>query len=259
MRRSRPLLALLMLAALLAGCGGGSGSSGDEAAARKKLEAAGQKLTDAGSFEVSLLIEAEEDGEDPEQLGCVDLGVDNRKPVSIDMRIYDLNCSGGSEGKELIAIGHRAWAASGEGSWTAAKITPDVIRELNDEQTTDLQGLFEAAEDVEQVTGEDAVEEGAGGGEAWEEFRFKAPASAFPDAEDLGDTDVEFEAAIDGQGYLTELTLHGEAEGAGATVTETYEDIDKDLVIRPPRPSEVEGSVRTIDSREELEALLGSF
>ena len=234
------------------------GSSGDETAARQKLEAGGQKLSDADSFEVSLLIEGEEEGSDPEQLGCVDLGVDSRKPESIDMRIYDLGCSGGSEGKEMIAIGHRAWVTREPGSWTAARISPAVIHELDDEQRTDLKGLFEAAEDIEEVSSETAVEARAAGGEAVTEFHFKAPASAFPDSEDLGDTDVDFEATIDGRGYLTVLALHGEAEGAGATVTETYEDIDKDLGISPPAASEVHGTVQQIGSREELEALLGA-
>jgi hypothetical protein len=255
-RTARSLAAVVALVAAVAGCGGGD--SGDEAAARQKLQAGGQKLTDAKSFEVSLLIEGEEEGETPEELGCVDIGIDNREPVSLDLRIYDLNCSGGSEGRELIAIGHRAWAASGEASWTAAKISPAVTKELNAEQTTDLQGLFEAAEDVEEVSAETAVEARAAGGEAVSEFSFKAPASAFPDAEDLGDTDVDFEATVDGKGYLTKLALHGEADGAGATVTETYEDIDKDLQIRPPAPSEVQGTVRQIDSKEDLEALLGA-
>jgi hypothetical protein len=257
-RRSRPLLALLALAALVAGCGGGSGSPGDEAEARHQLEAAGQKLTKADSFEVSLLIEGEEDGEDPEELGCVRLGVDNRKPVSIDMRVYDLNCSGGSEGAELIAIGHRAWASTDAGAWTAAKISPKLTKELNDEQTTDLQGLFEAAEDIKEVSADDAVEERAAGGEGKTEFSFKAPASAFPGSEALGESDVDFEATVDGKGFLTQLVLHGEAEGAGATATETYERIDSNLGISPPAASEVHGTVQKIDSKSELEALLGA-
>jgi hypothetical protein len=258
-RRSRPLALLLLVPviAVIAGCGGGSGSPGDEAAARHQLEAAGQKLTKADSFEVSLLIEGEESGEDPEELGCVRLGVDNRKPVSIDMRIYDVNCSGGSEGAELIAIGQRAWASTGSGAWTAAKISPKLTKELNAEQTTDLQGLFEAAEDVKEVSADDAVEERAGGGEAKAEFSFKAPASAFPGSEALGESDVDFEATIDGKGYLTQLVLHGEAEGAGATATETYERIDKNLGISPPAESEVHGTVQRLDSKAELESLLG--
>jgi hypothetical protein len=242
---------------LVAGCGGG-GDSSYQAAARKKLESGGQKLTAAKSFEVSLQIEGEEEGTDPEQLGCLDLGIDKGKPERLDMRIYDLNCDGGSEGHEMIAIGRRAWASSEAGSWTAAKISPSVIHELNDEQTTDLAGLFKTAEDVEEVSAESAVESRAAGGEAVTEFSFKAPASAFPDAEDLGDTDVDFGATIDGNGYLTELTLHGEAEGAGATVTETYDHIGKDLGIAPPAKGEVEGTVQRIDSKEQLEALLGA-
>lgn len=90
------------------------------------------------------------------------------------------------------------------------------------------------------------------------EYSFKAPASAFPGAEDLGDTDVDFEATLDQKGFLRELRLHGEAEGAGATVTETYEDIDKNLGIRPPDPGEVDGTLQRIDSREDLDALLGA-
>lgn len=255
MRRSLAAIAVLLL---VAGCGGGGGDSGEETAARKQLEAGGRKLTAAKSFEVSLLIEGEEEGSDPEQLGCLDLGVDKGKPERLDMRVYDLNCSGGSEGTEMIAIGRRAWASNGTGFWTAAEISPSVIHELNDEQTTDLAGLFEAAEDIRQVPRDTAVEERAAGGEEVTEFQFKAPASAFPGAEDLGDTDVDFEATIDGKGYLTELTLHGEAEGAGATVTETYEHIGKDLGIEPPDPAEVEGTVQRIDSKEQLEALLGA-
>jgi hypothetical protein len=254
-RRSLAAIAVLLL---VAGCGGGGGDSGEETAARKQLEAGGRKLTEADSFEVSLLIEGEEEGSDPEQLGCLDLGVDKGRPERLDMRIYDLNCAGGSEGTEMIAIGRRAWASSGTGSWTAAEISPSVIHELNDEQTTDLQGLFEAAEDVKQVPRDTAVEEMAGGGEEVTEFHFQAPASAFPDAVDLGDTDVDFEATIDGKGFLSELTLHGEAEGAGATVTETYEHIGKDLGISPPAAGEVEGTVQRIDSKEQLEALLGA-
>jgi hypothetical protein len=257
-RSARALLAIATLLALVAGCGGGGDDSGSEARSRKELEAAGKKLTAAHSFDVSLQIELEEDGSDAEEVGCVDLGVDSRKPESIDMRIYDLNCSGGTEGKELIAIGHRAWATSEPANWTAAKITPAVVHELNEEQTTDLQGLFEAAEDIKQVPRDTAVEETAGGGEPKAEFQFKAPASAFPDAKDLGDIDVDFQATVDDKGFLTQLVLHGEAEGAGATVTETYERINSELGIEPPADDEVHGTVQQIGSRDELEALVGA-
>ena len=107
------LAALALLTVVAAGCGGG-GSDGSEAASRKTLEAGGAKLSAAKSFEVSLLVEVEEEGES-EEAGCVDLGVDSHGTEAVDLRYYDLNCSGGSEGRELIAIGHRAWASSEPG------------------------------------------------------------------------------------------------------------------------------------------------
>jgi hypothetical protein len=247
--------AVALLAAAVAGCGGG-GSGGSEAAARKKLEAGGAQLTAAESFEVSLLVEIEEEGESMEA-GCVDLGVDGGKPESVYLRYFDQNCSGGSEGRELIAIGHRAWASSEPGRFTAAKITPKVARELSDEQTTELQGLFEAAEDVQSEPKGGAVEESPGEFVDVTKYSFKAPASAFPDSEDVGETSIEFEALLDRDGFLRELVLHGEEDAAGVTVTEKYDEINADLEIHPPRPSEVHGAVQTISSKSDLESLVG--
>jgi hypothetical protein len=255
-RRLAALGAVVLLAIVAAGCGGG-GSDGSEAASRKKLEAGGAKLSAVKSFEVSLLVEIEEEGES-EEAGCVDLGVDGHGTEAIDLRYYDLNCSGGGEGRELIAIGHRAWASSEPGRFTAAKITPKVAHELSDEQTTELRGLFEAAEDIEAEPKSGAVEEGNGNFVDVTKYFFKAPASAFPDSEDLGDTKIDFEATVDRKGFLRELTLHGEEEGTGATVTETYDDIEADLGIGPPDPSEVHGAVQAISSKSDLEALVGT-
>jgi hypothetical protein len=246
-----------LLAALAAGCGSGSGS--DEAGSRKKLEVGGAKLSAAKSFEVSLLVEIEEGGEPPVEAGCVDLGVDGHGAESIDLRSYDLNCAGGSEATELIAIGHRAWASrsSEPGRFTAARISPAVAKELDTEQTTDLQGLFEAAEDIEADSEGGAVLEGKDYVDVTL-YSFKAPASAFSGSEDLGDTSIDFTAVIDRKGFLRELTLHGAEDEAGVTVTEKYEDIDADLGIRPPDPSEIHGQTQTIRSRADLDALLGT-
>jgi hypothetical protein len=246
---------LLALGVVAAGCGGGSGES--EGASREKLEAGGAKLTAAKSFEVSLLVELEEEGESQEA-GCVDLGVDSHGTEAIDLRYYDLNCSGGSEGRELIAIGHRAWASTEPGRYAAAKITSKVAHELDDEQTTELQGLFEAAEDIDADSEGGAVEEAGGKFVDVTKYSFVAPASAFPDSEDLGDTKIDFDATLDRKGFLRELVLHGEEDGAGVTVTETYTDIDADLGIRPPDPSEVHGAVQSITSKADLEALIGT-
>jgi hypothetical protein len=255
--RGLAVLGLLISLGLVAvGCGGG-GSGESESASRGKLEAGGAKLSAAKSFEVSLLVGIEEEGES-EEAGCVDLGVDSRKPESIDLRSYDLNCSDGSEAHELVAIGRRAWASSEPGRFTAAKITPKVAHELSDEQTTDLQGLFEAAEGLEAEPKGGAVEESPGNFVDVTRYFFKAPASAFPDSEDLGETSIEFEATIDRKGFLRELVLHGEEEGTGVTVTETYDQINANLGIRPPARSEVHGKVQTISSKSDLEALVGA-
>ena len=258
--RFRHLLAALLgatvIAAIAAGCGGGDGS-GDEKAAQKKLENAGAKLSDAKAFEVSLLIEIEEEGQS-EEAGCVALGIDSRKGESIDMRVFDKSCSDGPAGKQVIVIGNRAWVSSEPGSYTAATIPSEVVKELDDEQTTDLQGLFEAAEGIEIDPDGGSVLETEADSVTVPRYSFHAPASAFPDSEDLGDTDVQFEATIDRKGFLREVTLHGEQEDTGVTVTEKYDDIEANFEIGPPAKSEISGPTKRIHSREELEALIGA-
>jgi hypothetical protein len=251
------LLAVLALGTAATGCGGGGSDSESESASRKKLEAGATKINGAKSMRVSLLFEAEEDGES-EELGCLDLAVDTAKPERVDLTFFDLNCSGGSEAHELIAIGHRAWADSSDDpeSWTAAKITPELLHELGDEQT-DFGKLMAAAEDIEVHPEDGAVEEGESNFVDVPSYSFEAPASAFPGSDDLGDLKVEFEATLDRHGYLRELMFHGDEDGTGATVTANYEDINQDQGITRPDPSEVKGPARSIHTRDELDALFG--
>jgi hypothetical protein len=260
--RKASLLVLALLAALVAaGCGGGSSTGSEsEDGARKKLEAAGQKLTDAKSFRVEVPIEAETDGEQ-QDVACLELGVDNHgKPERFDLILFDTNCSGGFEAHELIAVGHDAWASSSTdpGKWTAATISASLLDELDDEQT-DLAGLFKAAENVETEAGGASIDEGDGTAVEGTSYHFEAPASAFPNADsDLGDITIEFDATLDPKGYLRELVVHGEEDGTGATVTDRYTKIDEPLGIEPPKPSEVEGKKTRIDSEADLDALFGS-
>lgn len=257
--RRRGLAALGVLAALAlaaAGCGGGADSGGEsEAAARKKLEAGADKISHAKSLRASILFEVEEDG-DAEEIGCLDMAVDTRKPERFDLSFFDLNCSGGAESHEMIAVGHRAWGSSEPGSWTAAKIAPELLHELDDEQT-DLTKLLDAAEDIKAVPRGGAVEEGNGTFVDVTEYSFEAPASAFPGSDDIGDVQVEFDATVDRHGFLRELVVHGDEDGAGATVTANYDDIDQDLGIAPPDPGEVHGTVTKVETRDQLDALFG--
>lgn len=251
------VLALAVLGLVAAGCGGADSGGESESAARKKLEAGAAKINGAKSMRVSLLFEAEEDGE-TEEIGCLNLAADTANPERVDLTIFNLNCSGGTEAHELIAVGHRAWASSSDDpeSWAAARITPELLHELGSEQT-DFGELMGAAEDIEVDSEGAAVEEGDGNFVDVPLYSFEAPASAFPGSDDLGDLRVEFDVTLDRHGYLRELKFHGDEDGAGATVTATYEDIDQDLGITPPDPSEVKGPARPIHSREELDELFG--
>lgn len=258
-RNGAALVALLVLAAIVAGCGGDSGSS--EATLRKKLEGGAAKLEDARSFEASIGFEIEEDGEEPQEIGCLDLSLEGGKPEKIDLLFFDLNCSGGSEAHEVIAVGRRAWGAVGQDGehWQEATISPAVLHEVGNEQT-ELAKLFRQAEQLEAHPDGGAVEEGSKGQFVEvTSYTFEAPASAFPDSsgDDIDDTQVEFEALLDRRGFLRELILHGDEEGTGATVTEKYERIDQDLEITPPHPSLVHGPRTTIRSRQDFEELFG--
>ncbi|MBS1887330.1 MAG: hypothetical protein JSU06_09085 [Actinobacteria bacterium] len=227
------LAAVAMLVGL-AGCGGG-GASKPESALRKRLQAGAAKLTAARSFEASVLFELERESE-PEEIGCLDLGVDNRRPARFDMRVYTVGCAGGGEASEVIASGNRAWATSEAGRYRTARIPPQLLRELDSEQT-ELKQLFVAAEDIKAEPGGAAVMEGGGRFAAVTSYSFHAPASAFPGSKDVGSLDVEFEAALDRHGY---------------------EEIDADLPIHPPAPAEVEGTVAEIRTRANLDALIGT-
>lgn len=246
----RPLVALLAMAAfalVVSGCGGSGGGSDSESesAARKRLENAATKIENAKSMKLSLLFEAEEDG-DAQPLACLELAADTREPESVDLTFYESSCANGTETSELIAIGRRAWGQTGPGSWREAKITPELLKELGDEQS-DFGELTDAAENIE-------VEPD---GQSDERYSFEAPASAFPGSSELGDLKVEFEAVIDRQGYLRELVIHGDEDGAGATVTVHYDGVDEPRSIEPPSPSEVHGPVSPIKTRDQLDALFG--
>jgi hypothetical protein len=255
-KRLAALASIAAIALIAAGCGGGSGSSESEAAARKKLEAGATKLSGARSFAASVRFELEEDGV-PEELGCLTLSFDRGKPERFAVSYLDENCSGGSEGHEVIGIGARAWVATGSGSWTAATIAPELRKELDEEQTDNLGPLMRAAEDIEADLEGGAVEEAGGRFVDVTSYSFKAPASAFSDSE-ADDGQVEIEALVDKRGYLREVVVHGEDEGSGATVTDKFDAIEEDQGIVPPDPSEVHGATKLIHSSDELDALIGA-
>ncbi|MFT3863920.1 MAG: hypothetical protein QM729_06580 [Solirubrobacterales bacterium] len=255
-RTGQIVLAFGLLAAIAAGCGGGSESS--ETTLRKKLEAAAQKIKTATSARMSLGFEAQVEGEE-QHLGCLYLATETEKPERFELTFFNFSCEGGTEAHQLIAVGDKAWASAPpeEESWTPATITARLRKELAAEQT-DVDQLFVAAENIEEIAEGRAIEGKAGKFVNVPAYTFEAPASAFPGAgDDLGEVDVDFEAVLDRKGYLRELVIHGEEEETTVTVTATYEDIDRPLGISPPDSGEVHGSVQRIDSKAALDELFG--
>jgi hypothetical protein len=255
-RGAAAVLALAVVAALVAGCGGGANS--DEAALRKKLEAGATKIKTAKSARVTLGFEFDSEGEE-QPLGCVDLASETGKPERFELTFFNVSCEGGTESHQLVSVGDKAWASSSPGkeTWTPARITKRLRKELADEQT-DVDQLFVAAEGIEEIPDGGAVEVNRTKFVDVPSYTFEAPASAFPGAgKDLGDVTVEFEAVLDKQGYLRELVIHGSEEETSATVTAKYEEIGKDLGVKAPDPSEVKGRVQRIDSKADLDRLFG--
>ena len=243
-------LALLALAA--AGCGG-SGSSEDQI--RAELEAGVTKLANAKSLEASALFEVddEEEATGTRQVGCLITSVERGKPLKLQMLSFDLNCEGGSESHEVIAIGNRAWSSTEAGSYSAVAIAPGLPAQTNDEVAR-FKKVFAAADGIEEV-GAGGFIEPDGKAEEGPEYAFTAPASSFHESAG-DDEEVEFEAVLDQRGYLRELRVEVGEEGARAIVIQTYGEIDQPLQIGPPDSKDVSGPVVRVEDRSQLRDLL---
>ena len=236
------IVAFLALAAVAAGCGGGGSDSTSEAAARKKLEAGAQKLTDAKSFRVRVPIEAEVEGK-IEELGCVNLALEHHgKEERFDLLFFDQSCSGGLEAHELIAIeppglGLERRPGKLDGGDDHAR-GPRRTRRRTDRPEGPLRGRRKHRG---RPTGGERVEEAEGKFVDVPVYNFEAPASAFPGSEDLGDVRSNSKRSSTSKGYLRELTVHGEEDGTGATVSDEYERHRPGPRNQPARPLRSEG------------------
>ena len=210
-----------------------------EAAPRKKLEAGGAKLTAAKSFEVSLPDRSrrrrrraggarlrQPRRRQPRQAGTL------RPP-----RSSTSTARAGAKRTELIAVGHRAWAIEpttgqldrGEDH---ARRSP---HELDDEQTNDLQGLFEAAEDIDvdrrRRRGRRSATASSSTSPSYSASR--RPLRPSPTPRTSATLKIDFEAAIDRKGFLRELVCA--RDGTGATVTERYDEATERSARLPER------------------------
>ncbi len=260
---ARPLAAALLalvLAALAAGCGGGSGE--DEEALRGELKRAAVKMEKANSVRASIGFEAQDEEEsEAEKLGCLNIASEGGHPDKVDLLSFDLGCEGGSEAHEVIVIGNRAWVSSEPEDWTAAKVPPNVVEELGDEEEK-FDTLLAAADDLAKEEKGGAYATPNGGANVGPKYSFTAPSSSFADVAGGDspevDVDVDFTATVDHQGYLRELTASASEGGTEVRILVTYEDIDQPQGVEPPSPDEVSGPVIQVHSRQQLEDLIGS-
>jgi hypothetical protein len=252
---------LALAGAALAGCGGGGDDGPGEEALRAKIEKSFEKVAESDAIRVALDFQVGED-EETTVGGCLQLTTDNGKPGDgddrVEMKAIANGCDGGAVSAQVIAVGRDVWVRKGQGHYRPGRIDPSVLPELTGD-TADFHELPAAAEDISETSEpEEAVYPETNEQFKGPRYEFKAPASAFSaaDAEELGDTDVDFEAGIDHRGYLRELVGTVEAEGAKGVITVTYDDIGRVEPIEPPPPGEVSGEVTPIHSEAELESLI---
>jgi hypothetical protein len=249
-KRAVAVCAIAAGAALGAGCGGsGGGDSTEEEALRTQMEQGFEKVANANALDVSLDFQVGLDEESSLETtgGCLKLTIDQGKPGAdddeVEMRAIENGCDGAAVQARIIAIGRDVYVSKGPGSseYSPGRIDPSVLTELTDD-TAEFNELPEAAEDISGDS---------------RKIEFKAPASAFASAGELEgeDVDVDFETSFDEQGNLRLLVGNIEAEGATATVTVTYDNIDQTEPITAPAKSEVVGEVQQIHSQAELESL----
>lgn len=233
----------------LADCGGGgddeSGPSDD--AIRAKLQTAADRLATVRALEARVSVEASEEDSTETTSACIGLAIGRGEKTTADdqvaLRTYDGGCYG-DPGAEVIIIGRDVWASQPGDRWAAARVDPSLVAELTDEEEK-YEELLAAATDLRP-------------GEEPNSYEFSAPASAFSQTEDLGDTDVDvdFVLTLGRRGYLRSLVGTVEVEGAKAVVDTSYEIGDVGP-IEPPPAADVVGSVQRIGSKAELEGLLG--
>jgi hypothetical protein len=257
--------AALVAGAALAGCGGGGGGDAtEEDSLRLKMEQGFDKVADARSVDVSLDFQVGEEGSSSNLIGgCLELSVDQQSESEtddmVDMKAIEGGCDGAAVQARIIAIGRDVYVSqSGSiNEYAPGRIDPQVIPELTSD-TADFDELPEAAEDIKEAATPGKFTEPDGSAGEGPTIEFKAPSSAFGDATELddADVDVDFEATFDKQGYLRLLIGTVEAEGAKAVITVTYENINAIEPIKAPGKAEVKGKVRQIHSEDELEALL---
>lgn len=257
--RRLALLCVLVGGAAFAGCGGGGPDEGEDDALRGKLEKGFERLSSAPSFDLAMEIEVGLDGETSSEGGCLKLSVDkggaSDADDQVEMRVVEDDCEGLATTVEVRAIGRDIWVKEGTGEYRPGRIDPRVLTELTDDNT-DFSELASAATGLHESSEPGTFGDGDGVTGEGPKYEFSAPASAFSQAGELGDPEIDFEITQDAKGYMRQLIATASAEGTTAGITQTYENIGSVAPIEPPAESEVSGPLTRVHSEAELESLL---
>jgi hypothetical protein len=251
----------LALGAAFAGCGGSGGDDGPgEEALRAKIEKGFAQVDQSRSLNAALDIHVGEGGETDVLGGCLKFAIDKGGKSDaddrVDMRAVEGGCDGAAVSGEVIAIGSHLWLREGTGTWSAATVDPALLSETTG-QAIDFDQLAGAAEDVSEASQPDEpVYPETSDTFKGPRYSFTAPGSAFSQTEGAGDTDVDFEAALDPKGYLRELLGKVKVDDAEGLIKVTYDNFDHISPITAPPTNQVHGPIQHLHSDSELEALL---
>jgi hypothetical protein len=230
---------------LVAGCG--SGGSGGEDVLRQRLLDGVAKIDNATSLNASSLYTAKR-GEfsNLEEVGCVKVDLDLRGPGEDDDRVqvttFNLNCSGGTHGSTLVAIGRRVWTESDGGAWRAGKVAPGVSTQVASDPDQ-LARVMRAAFDIQQY-GDDGA------------YTFRVPSATINKAAKDEKTQVEMVATLDGDGALETLETTATAGDVVAGAVQTY-DLGGARPIEAPKAADVKGEVRQLRDADALTSFFG--
>lgn len=221
-----------------------------------------------------------EDGQEQE-LGCATVRVDPGADGHADDRLEaasDPGCSGAIETRILVVVEGRIYVpAGGRGKWKQARVSPQALALDPDAlQPGGYSDLLDDVEEIDQI--EPRPDELPGGRLASQTttYRLKMPRPALLEAagesapkggeeareaegegeEEEGNSGVE--VTIDEQGSLRALVIEIESEEGGVLVIETtYTPLGGDQ-IEPPAEGHVVGRFGSVESADQLAALLGA-
>ncbi len=221
------------------------------------------------------------DGQE-QKLGCatvrVDPGVDGHADDRLEASASDPGCSGEIETRSVVVVEGRIYVPAGErGKWKQARVAPQALALAP--EALQPGGYSDVLDDVDEINEVESRPDELRGGSLTSQtttYRLVLPRPALLEAagesaprggeeereaagegeEEEGNSGVE--VTIDEQGSLRALVIEIESEEGGVLVIETtYTPLGGDQ-IEPPAEANVVGRFGSVESADQLAALLGA-